>query len=604
MHRLLTSLTLCLLIVGSIEASETFSIVFNSGNADSSSPTTKLTDIVLSSTYDFVTSVDAAHTNNIYRAKAGYGIKGSTASIGANLSLVLDTIYTIEQITLYTAAYLNKSDTASTHGLNVCGKELKWKAPRTVLQPYTLSYDNLTTDTIRISALTEKNNRFYIEHMDIVIRDTYPNRPKVQLSTRDFKFPSMEYDSQQAAEDQESFDIRALGISQPGITLTMKKGSTFQVEPASLPCEGGEFTISYSTDAKPSFYDISDTCVITATGINGQPIVRSLAVSTMVYEPKPYVVDSSDMVISVAPKADYYLPIEGLKDSVLKSTLATIINKGPRYRYGSGNHHTWAGFYYTDRDTLTNQVLDMYSLNLRYFNPEKPTASVKDFDIEHMFPKSWWGGDVNSAYCDLFHLVPGDYSANRSKSNHAPGIPTDTTFNNGSFVTGADDVHGLQRVFCPADEYKGDFARAYFYIACCYGDELRWVDTKGSEPAAVLTNDSYLEFCPWLTELLLSWHRLDPVSDKEKNRAVEVNKIQGNRNPFIDYPELIEYIWGNKKNTPAYLADLTPTYTVDDPTTYIPENESVRFVIKRIMNGQLIILRDGRPYSVLGISVQ
>jgi endonuclease I len=60
-----------------------------------------------------------------------------------------------------------------------------------------------------------------------------------------------------------------------------------------------------------------------------------------------------------------------------------------------------------------------------------------------------------------------------------------------------------------------------------------------------MTNDSWQEFKPWLRDVLLAWHRMDPVSDKEKTRAIEVNKIQGNRNPFIDYPELVEFIWGN-----------------------------------------------------------
>ena len=50
--------------------------------------------------------------------------------------------------------------------------------------------------------------------------------------------------------------------------------------------------------------------------------------------------------------------------------------------------------------------------------------------------------------------------------------------------------------------------------------------------------------------VLLDWHRADPVSDKERCRMDVISDIQGNRNPYIDYPELVEYIWGNKKDKP------------------------------------------------------
>ena len=299
---------------------------------------------------------------------------------------------------------------------------------------------------------------------------------------------------------------------------------------------------------------------------------------------------------------DYYQFAQGTADSTLKNHLGYIICTGQRYKYGSGSKKSWDAFYHTDRDTVTNQVLDMYSNEVRYFNPEKPTASVKDFDIEHMLPKSWWGGDVNPAYCDIYHLVPGDYSANRSKSNHAPGIPADSTFNNGSFVTGSGAAYGLTRVFCPEDQYKGDFARAYFYIATCYGDSLTWLTT--GEPGIAMTNEGWEEFRPWLRDLLLSWHRMDPVSQKELDRAVEVNKIQGNRNPFIDYPELAEFIWGNKQGQAVDFYQLDQSYGDqygdNCSGTDLTETETPAAARKEIRDGQLVILRNASIFTVLG----
>ncbi len=62
---------------------------------------------------------------------------------------------------------------------------------------------------------------------------------------------------------------------------------------------------------------------------------------------------------------------------------------------------------------------------------------------------------------------------------------------------------------------------------------------------------------------MLQWHRQDPVSSKEIDRANAVNDFQKNRNPFIDYPCLAEYIWGNRKGQPVNFADLKFTRDAD-----------------------------------------
>lgn len=94
-------------------------------------------------------------------------------------------------------------------------------------------------------------------------------------------------------------------------------------------------------------------------------------------------------------------------------------------------------------------------------------------------------------------------------------------------------------VFEPIDEYKGDLARSYFYMVTCYQDSLATWKTD------MLDNTGRDLFSAWSKELLLKWHRLDPVSQKELKRNEAVYAIQKNRNPFIDHPELVEKIWGN-----------------------------------------------------------
>lgn len=272
----------------------------------------------------------------------------------------------------------------------------------------------------------------------------------------------------------------------------------------------------------------------------------------------------------------YYDAIEGKNDSALKSTLSLIVRGGVRYEYGTNQYHstnnppqwqigdlkafgTWYAFPQTDCRS-DGTIWDMYSNTRRYF-PTVLGASACAVQIEHCFPKSWWGGDVNDAYKDLYHLSPSDPQANGQKNNYPPGhVQKGDKFDNGSFRMDAakSSAYGWA-CFEPAAEYRGDFARAYFYIATAYED-LVWAGSGSPFNAAnAMTNNSYLEFQPWLTQVLLDWHRADPVSQKERERADIIFQIQGNRNPYIDYPELIELIWGDRQGQQADLSSLVCT---------------------------------------------
>lgn len=274
--------------------------------------------------------------------------------------------------------------------------------------------------------------------------------------------------------------------------------------------------------------------------------------------------------------AGYYNAIQGTKDSMLKTALHQIIKGGERYIYGPNTYHTtnkiqngdtiwkvgdlkaygtWHGFQNSDQQS-DGTIWDMYSTTKHYF-PIKG-GSAAGMDIEHSLPKSWWGGDENDAYTDLYHLNPADHAANNNKSNYPPGILNDSNkVNNGIFFMGKDKEWN-DYAFSVIDEYKGDFARAYFYVSTAYHD-MKW-DASYSK---YVTNDSYLTFTPYLIQVLLQWHRIDPVSEKEINRLDAISSIQHNRNPFIEYPELVEYIWGNKQGQTVDLSSLTRTTSAD-----------------------------------------
>lgn len=247
----------------------------------------------------------------------------------------------------------------------------------------------------------------------------------------------------------------------------------------------------------------------------------------------------------------YYNSITGKKTQALKTALSTLLLNHTVQEYNS----LWSFFPSTDvRPDGT--VWDMYSSNVRSF------GATSGMNREHSFPKSWWGGDVNMAYTDINHLFPSDGDANMAKSNYPLGEVGTASFNNGVTKVGTNVFPGYSTsatVFEPANEYKGDFARTYFYMVTCY-QNYTW------SYMYMVDQNVYPTLKPWAINMLMKWHRQDPVSSKEINRNEAVFKIQNNRNPFIDYPQLAEYLWGDSTAYTFGLASTPSTPVLATPT--------------------------------------
>lgn len=252
-------------------------------------------------------------------------------------------------------------------------------------------------------------------------------------------------------------------------------------------------------------------------------------------------------IMAEAPDG-YYMGINGLKDSELKLKLRDIISNNKKNDY---NGLFAQCFVYTDARN-DGTWWDMYSDIRRYIED-----GWSGMNREHSLPKSWWGGSQQTpAYTDLNHLYPSDGPANMKKSNYPLGEvdPTGVSYDNGVCLVGRPvkgQGGGSDKVFEPDDEYKGDFARTYFYMATRYSD-LTWKYTY------MMQNGTYPTLQGWAIEMLLKWHHDDPVSDKERDRNDEVYRLQYNRNPFIDMPTLADYIWGEKKGQPFEDEELPP----------------------------------------------
>lgn len=247
------------------------------------------------------------------------------------------------------------------------------------------------------------------------------------------------------------------------------------------------------------------------------------------------------------PVDSYYILANGKSGAELKTALCNIIKGGKRLEYGSGPGRTWSGFEKTDLHP-EGHVWDMYSYNKVTFPGNGGVPS--GMNIEHSVAKSWWGGSKNDAYKDLYHLNPSNSNANSARSSYPLGIVKNgkvtgsLKIGNNSF---GNEYGGLS--FEPLDTYKGDFARAYMYMFTCY-ETLNW--SSDNAKAMLKQNEKYPMLRPWAAQMLVEWSRQDPVSDKELKRAAEIFKIQNNRNPFIDYPELAEFLWGKYTGKPFF----------------------------------------------------
>ena len=263
-----------------------------------------------------------------------------------------------------------------------------------------------------------------------------------------------------------------------------------------------------------------------------------------------------------AVPSGYYDNAKNKSDQALMTALHTIIKGHTKRSYSQ----LWTDFRTTDCNG--NIIIDRYSDTQFTYNTDKCGSNgysqVGDcYNREHSIPNSWWGGsDSDTAYTDLHHMFPVDGWVNNERGNHPFGNCANGT-PKGTGKLGTCTFSGYSgTVFEVADEYKGDFARVYFYFATRYMMRM----SSYTSGTSVFNSSTYLGMDTWAINQLLEWHRNDPVSTLEITRNDNVYSIQHNRNPYVDNPELVEYIWGNMKGQ-VWNPSGTTTPTLTSPVS-------------------------------------
>lgn len=230
---------------------------------------------------------------------------------------------------------------------------------------------------------------------------------------------------------------------------------------------------------------------------------------------------------------NYYNKLNGTLDKNFKYDLHELISSTHTTKLSYKN--VWEGLKKADADINNpGSVICIYtgaSLS------KQDNGGNEDglWNREHLWPKSYgFSSEGNPAHNDIHHLHASEKKINNIRGNKFFG----------EVSNGSSDEYGNKwdsNLFEPRDEVKGDIARSLFYMVVRYENEkcncsldLELVDRNtGKNGDTVMGN--------LLT--LLKWHYEDPVSSDEVRRNEAVYGIQGNRNPFIDHPEFVSYIY-------------------------------------------------------------
>jgi len=245
-------------------------------------------------------------------------------------------------------------------------------------------------------------------------------------------------------------------------------------------------------------------------------------------------------------QGNYYDSANGLSGTALQNQLRIITTNGhtplgydtakARMFQNIDNENGYVRCVYTGQD---------FNVGYNYTGSTSPNT-------EHSYCQSWFDGmpEYSTMRCDLHHLYPTEMTVNSSRGN----LPLDDVVNanntyggyNGYYSKRGTNAQGIT-VFEPADQHKGDVARALLYMSVRY--------------AATLTIANVNMF-----PTLIEWNYEDPVSTWETNRNEAIYTYQHNRNPFVDHPEYVNLIWNTDVSDETISAPIMITTVFPNPS--------------------------------------
>lgn len=231
----------------------------------------------------------------------------------------------------------------------------------------------------------------------------------------------------------------------------------------------------------------------------------------------------------------------------LKNALSVIIAKNHKQLTYK---QVWSTLTYADQDPANDKnVIEIYTgASISKYDNQTGGSGVGKWNREHVWAKSHgFPNESQWGYTDAHHLRPSDVGINTARSNNDFGACKDTgeevLFNG---VATGNYLNKATNCWEPRDVVKGDVARMIMYMDTRYQGK----DTATTQMPDLVAVDRLTTTeendAPLIGTLctLYTWSQLDAVDSYEQNRNNQVYKYQGNRNPFIDRPELVKEVYG------------------------------------------------------------
>ncbi|MGK2875874.1 MAG: endonuclease I family protein [Nocardioides sp.] len=263
-----------------------------------------------------------------------------------------------------------------------------------------------------------------------------------------------------------------------------------------------------------------------------------------------------------SPALGYYDPAIGLAGSALRDALHTIVKGNTALTYDA----VWTALKVTDVDPDNPaNVIESYSGTSIEASHQIGSSCpyTTCWNREHTWAQSLGNFDTDAGPgTDLFHVRPEDSSTNSSRGNKDFKDCTSGC----SPVPNCSACEATSTSFEPRAAIKGDIARGLMYMAIRYEGDDSFADLELNDQANGSCGSStcYIGY----SSALLDWAIADQPDATERTRnQVIFDRFQHNRNPFIDNPELVDYLWGSKVGQPwpGPGPTATPTPTATDP---------------------------------------
>ena len=236
-----------------------------------------------------------------------------------------------------------------------------------------------------------------------------------------------------------------------------------------------------------------------------------------------------------------YDRLDDLSSDALLTTLRSLMTSTHSYKSSYNDCH-----YMAHRTDCENETGSENKLLLLYTSYTATQSQWNGWNREHVWPQSLGGGNTSGGGADLHHIRPSDAVVNSTRGNKKYG-----NTNGGTAKYGSNPASGYlggyynSTYFEPVDSVKGDVARICLYVY------VRWGSAWGADSITEVFQS---------VDVLLEWCALDPVDTWEMGRNEVIEDIQGNRNVFIDYPELAWLLYG--REVPADM--VTPSGEASD----------------------------------------